>query len=191
MLFLALVTHLNPHSVILLAPLVLLLAKNAVSSRPQHISVSVGIFTMAFIALLLSSFICNQYSWDFMPATFGFIFSYPEYTPNVGLWWYLFIEMFDAFRSFFVFVFHVHVFIYAIPISIRFKERPIYAIIILLIILAHFTPFVSMPDIGLYLALLPMLPEVAQHRRTSFIWASLLAFATVLAPTFYHLWLHL
>lgn len=31
----------------------------------------------------------------------------PDLTPNVGLWWYFFTEMFDHFRNFFLMVFTV------------------------------------------------------------------------------------
>lgn len=34
-------------------------------------------------------------------------FALPDLTPNVGLWWYFFTEMFDHFRSFFLMVFSV------------------------------------------------------------------------------------
>jgi len=44
-----------------------------------------------------------------------------DLTPNLGLFWYFFIEMFDQFRSFFLVVFQIHVFIFAIPISIKLR----------------------------------------------------------------------
>ena len=31
----------------------------------------------------------------------------PDFTPNPGLWWYFFTEMFDHFRAFFLIVFSV------------------------------------------------------------------------------------
>jgi phosphatidylinositol glycan class U len=44
-------------------------------------------------------------SWDFLAATYGVRLLLPDLTPNVGLWWYFFIEMFDSFREFFLGVF--------------------------------------------------------------------------------------
>ena len=46
-------------------------------------------------------------SWSFLWATYGFILSVPELTPNMGLFWYFFTEMFEHFRVFFVCTFQV------------------------------------------------------------------------------------
>ena len=40
----------------------------------------------------------------------------PELTPNMGLFWYLFLEMFDHFREFFILVFQLNAFFYIIPL---------------------------------------------------------------------------
>jgi phosphatidylinositol glycan class U len=63
----------------------------------------------------------------------------PDLTPNTGLWWYFFTEMFDHFRPFFLMVFSVscsphvlyifspyaleqmHLLIYIAPICIKFQ----------------------------------------------------------------------
>jgi len=62
----------------------------------------------------------------------------PDLTPNTGLWWYFFTEMFDHFRPFFLMVFsvcfplvpgsrhkftisQVHLLIYVVPICIKFQ----------------------------------------------------------------------
>lgn len=42
-----------------------------------------------------------------------------DLTPNVGLFWYFFIEMFDQFRAFFLVVFQLHAFIFAAPLTIK------------------------------------------------------------------------
>jgi phosphatidylinositol glycan class U len=44
-----------------------------------------------------------------------------DLTPNLGLCWYFFIEMFDQFRPFFLVVFQIHVFIFAVPVSIKLR----------------------------------------------------------------------
>lgn len=45
----------------------------------------------------------------------------PDYTPNLGVFWYFFAEMFEHFRSFFLVVFQMNIFLYAVPLAIRFK----------------------------------------------------------------------
>lgn len=47
--------------------------------------------------------------------------SVPDLTPNIGLFWYFFAEMFEHFRLFFLCVFQINVFFYTLPLSIKLK----------------------------------------------------------------------
>lgn len=47
--------------------------------------------------------------------------SVPDLTPNIGLFWYFFAEMFEHFRFFFICVFQINIFLYTIPLSIKLK----------------------------------------------------------------------
>lgn len=44
-----------------------------------------------------------------------------DLTPNLGLWWYFFMEMFDHFRDFFLLTFNVHVACYVLPFAIKYR----------------------------------------------------------------------
>ena len=44
-----------------------------------------------------------------------------DLTPNIGLHWYFFIEMFDHFRNFFILVFQAHLACYAIPVCLKLQ----------------------------------------------------------------------
>ena len=46
-----------------------------------------------------------------------------DLTPNVGLFWYFFTEVFEHFRLFFLCVFQINAFIYTLPLSIRFRSE--------------------------------------------------------------------
>ena len=60
-------------------------------------------------------------SWKWITEVYGFILWAPDLTPNIGLFWYYFTEVFDHFRPFFTFFFQYHFFIYIIPFSIKFR----------------------------------------------------------------------
>lgn len=45
----------------------------------------------------------------------------PDLTPNIGLWWYFFIEIFDHFRDFFLLAFNVHAASYSLPLTIKYR----------------------------------------------------------------------
>ena len=58
-------------------------------------------------------------SWEFLASTYGVQFTLSDLTPNIGLWWYFFIEMFDSFREFFLAVFWLHMASYVGGMTIR------------------------------------------------------------------------
>ena len=44
-----------------------------------------------------------------------------DLTPNMGLFWYFFTEMFEHFRNFFLWVFQLNAFFYCIPLTIKLR----------------------------------------------------------------------
>ena len=45
----------------------------------------------------------------------------PDLTPNIGLFWYFFIEIFEHFRVFFLSTFQLHVFLYVLPLAVKLR----------------------------------------------------------------------
>ncbi|VDK38798.1 unnamed protein product, partial [Gongylonema pulchrum] len=58
-----------------------------------------------FFALLLFNRFLNGGSWNFIDSTYMFLLDVRDLTPNVGIFWYFFIEVFNHFRLFFLWVF--------------------------------------------------------------------------------------
>ncbi|RVW16333.1 Phosphatidylinositol glycan anchor biosynthesis class U protein [Vitis vinifera] len=56
--------------------------------------------------------------------TYGFILTVPDLSPNIGVLWYFFAEVFDYFRNFFLIVFHVNILFMILPLAIRLNHRP-------------------------------------------------------------------
>ena len=50
--------------------------------------------------------------------------SVPDHMPNLGLFWYFFMLVFDHFRQFFLWIFQINVFIYSVPLAIRLRFKP-------------------------------------------------------------------
>lgn len=150
LLFLALRTHLSIDTLILLPPFVMLLLSPSPTSRlasgggpksssknesevtssrrenPQRAEVFRSVLPIVAewalywtFLTLLSSFIVGGWGW--MRQTWGASLTLPDLTPNPGLWWYFFTEMFDHFRPFFLMVFSVHLCLYVAPICIKFQ----------------------------------------------------------------------
>jgi len=129
-------------------------------------------------------------SWSFLSATYGVIIFLSDLTPNVGLFWYFFIEMFDQFRAFFLVVFQLHAFIFAVPLSIKLTEHPIFVIFILCGIMSIFKSYPSIGDAALYLGFLPIHDELFKYTRYGFLIANLFLYASALGPIFWHLWIY-
>lgn len=140
-------------------------------------------------ALLLMSLQITG-SWEFLSSTYGVQLLLPDLTPNVGLWWYFFIEMFDSFRAFFLGVFWLHLSSYVAGLTIRLRRQPLFVITTLLGIFAIFKPYPSISDTSLFLAVLPLYRHVFPLMRYTFLAASTILYATMLGPAFYYLWIY-
>ena len=125
MLALALSSYLSLYPVLLIIPVILLChdRQRAAKTKPmvQSVAVALTSFVSAFSALICLSYILTGGSWEFLSSTYGVQLLLPDLTPNVGLWWYFFIEMFDSFREFFLGVFWLHLAGYVGGLSFRLR----------------------------------------------------------------------
>jgi phosphatidylinositol glycan class U len=160
-LALAFATYLSMHPILLFPPLLVLLYDARAIKR--HSKPNVWSFTIAHsvglavaIGALLAASAFMTGSWDFLAATYGVRLLLPDLTPNVGLWWYFFIEMFDSFREFFLGVFWLHAASYMPGLTIRLHKQPLFVACTLTGVFAIFTPYPSIADAALYLSLVPL-----------------------------------
>lgn len=162
MLALGFASYLSLYPALLFVPLILL-CYDQQAHRPSQ-PPSVALFALQHATILLASiagllglsFLITGNFWEFMSATYGFHLLVPDLTPNSGLWWYFFIEMFDSFREFFLGVFWLHLASYVGGFTARFRRQPLFIITSLLGIFAIFKPYPSISDASLYFALLPL-----------------------------------
>jgi phosphatidylinositol glycan class U len=149
------------HPILLFPPLLVLLydtramrtktTPNVWSFTAVH---TLGLAVAIGALLAASAFMTG--SWDFLAATYGVRLLLPDLTPNVGLWWYFFIEMFDSFREFFLGVFWLHAASYMPGLTIRLHKQPLFVACTLTGVFAIFTPYPSIADAALYLSLVPL-----------------------------------
>jgi len=149
---------------------------------------TVGLTTAIGMLLYASALLTG--SWEFLAATYGVRLLLPDLTPNVGLWWYFFTEMFDSFREFFLGVFWLHIVSYVGGLTFRLRQQPLFVATSLLGIFAIFQPYPSIADSSLYLALVPLYRHVFPLMRYSFLASSTLLYASFLGPAFYYLWIY-
>ncbi|TGZ83335.1 PIG-U-domain-containing protein [Ascodesmis nigricans] len=194
-LALAMSAYLSLYPALCLPALILL--SYDMHKRPA-LRVSLGVFattsTMLFIGAIIGllglSYSITGGSWEFLYSTYGVHLMLPDLTPNVGLWWYFFIEMFDSFRDFFLCVFQLHLLIYVGGLCIRFRKQPLFVITSILGLCAMFKSYPSIGDTALYISLLSLYHHVFPLMRYTFFATSTLLYASLLGPAFYHLWIY-
>lgn len=74
--------------------------------------------------------------------------------PNLGLAWYMFVEMFDHYRPFYLAVFQLNLFIYVVPASLKFAADPMVLAAVLAAVGGLFKPYPTVADSLLILVLL-------------------------------------
>ncbi|EME49171.1 hypothetical protein DOTSEDRAFT_40413 [Dothistroma septosporum NZE10] len=145
------------------------------------------------LALLLGLSRLLLPSWYFIVSVYMTPLTLPDLTPNPGLWWYFFTEMFDAFREFFLGVFWLHMLSYSVPLCLRLRKQPLAAVVVMMGIIAVFQPYANVGDVGAWLGSLCLLGHVFElcstHRYTFPALAALL-YASLLGPAFHHLWVY-
>ncbi|KAG0317312.1 hypothetical protein BGZ99_006397 [Dissophora globulifera] len=187
----ALATYLSLYPAMLTIPVWLMLNREAggYSVQKKTAAQSASVFLLSLGSLFLLSFVLVD-SWDFFVSVYGTILTVSDLTPNLGLFWYFFIEMFDQFRPFFLVVFQIHVFTFAIPISIKLRKYPLFVSFLLCTIMGSFKGYPSVGDASLYLGLLPLSSEIFKYMRYSFLIVNLFLYSSLLAPIFWYLWVY-
>ncbi|KAL9131506.1 MAG: hypothetical protein Q9217_000585 [Psora testacea] len=196
MLALGFASYLSMYPTLLLPPLILLSFDRQADfdkrarSLVRFSVLEASIFTASIGWLLYMSEIVTGGSWQFLSSTYGVQLLLPDLTPNIGLWWYFFIEMFDSFREFFLGVFWLHLGGYVGGLCIRLRKHPLFIITTMLGIFAVFKPYPTVSDTALYFAMLPLYRHVFPLMRYTFFAISAIFYATLLGPAFYHLWIY-
>lgn len=197
LLSLAALVHISLPSIVYILPIILLLLgeprSQLASPRPNPVTkkeiLPLALEYLFYMAILttISSLVAGGINW--IPQTWGTSLLLPDLTPNTGLWWYFFTEMFDHFRPFFLMVFSVHIIIYVVPFCIKFQYDPLYATFLLTGVLALFKAYPTLADSGVFLSMMTVFPETFPHLRHPMFTTLVFLHATFLLPLFHQLWL--
>ncbi|OQO12568.1 hypothetical protein B0A48_02030 [Cryoendolithus antarcticus] len=165
------------------------------TDRPKVLDFGIRFFSCFLLtaALLLALSRVLLPSFAFLPSVYLTPLRVPDLTPNPGLWWYFFIEMFDPFRSFFLGVFWLHMLSYSVPFCLRMRKQPLAAVVSMLGITAIFQPYANVGEAGAWLSCLTLLShtfEVSSTHRYTFPAVAVLLYTSLLGPAFHHLWLY-
>ncbi|TIB72739.1 hypothetical protein E3Q23_03301 [Wallemia mellicola] len=174
------------YPVALLIPQMLIITKDS-TNKVKELTKYTLVYLITTLSLLsLARYISND--WSFLNLYKNLIFA-ENLTPNTGLFWYLFMEIFSQFRYFFTVVLQLHAFIYVLPISIYLSHRPLLAFTFISGTISIFKSYPSIGDVSVYTSLIFLFPDLYQHARYPKFVATLTIVAAGLLPLFRHLWL--
>lgn len=153
---------------------------------------TIGLF-LGYVGLLVqASFEVSGKSWDWVYGTYGVIVQVTDLTPNIGLFWYFFQEVFDHFRSLFCAVLQLNCFFYLAPLTICLHKKPVLLFWLILTLLATLKPYPTVADLALETALLPLFAPLVSNFIFRFIVIFLifLFVLPLLMPLAWHSWIY-
>ena len=196
-LMMSIVTYLDPIMGILLAPTLNFIINRTVKSINRSVFYLLNFSVCLFLLYWISPFPVS--------IVYGTRLTFGNVVPNMGLWWYFFIEMFQEFIPFFKSVFNLFSMGMIVPLTIRFnnytqrnsrnKSFPLYCWLISLGWIILTKPYPTLGETGIFLSLLPLLEineiSILRYMRYPMLIALLFLHSILLSPIFYHLWIDL
>ncbi|XP_042504811.1 phosphatidylinositol glycan anchor biosynthesis class U protein-like isoform X1 [Macadamia integrifolia] len=148
-------------------------------------------FIWSVYVLVLCSISLKQYGglWEMLKRTHGFILTVEDLSPNIGVLWYFFAEVFNFFRGFFLMVFHVNILFMILPLAVRLNHRPCFLAFAYILICSMLKSYPSVGDSALYLGLLGLfINELADMQFSFFLFCGYIG-VSLLSPVMHNLWI--
>ncbi|KAG4074147.1 hypothetical protein HA402_014352 [Bradysia odoriphaga] len=189
-LFLSLETQRNFYPFVLIVPAMLILSRSGEKLNKAKMVQVLVIYLSTFVGLNFGAFYLIQ-DWNFLNATFGFIFYHTDLQPNIGLFWYFFTEMFEHFRTLFLYTFQMNATVlYLFPLTIKLHKKPLLLATILMALITIFRSYPCIGDVAFYMALFPLWKSSARFMANNFIVFCFLLITSALGPIVWYLWIY-
>ncbi|XP_021735908.1 phosphatidylinositol glycan anchor biosynthesis class U protein-like [Chenopodium quinoa] len=121
--------------------------------------------------------------------TYGFILTVEDLSPNIGVLWYFFAEVFDFFRNFFLLVIHMNILFMILPLAIRMKHRPCFLAFVYVAIYSMLKTYPSVADSALYIGLFGLFINQLAEMHFSFVLFCGYVGVNLLSPVMHNLWI--
>ncbi|TMW64776.1 hypothetical protein Poli38472_011656 [Pythium oligandrum] len=191
-LCLATATYLSVYPALLVVPVAVMLRAShpARANRSPFLAISSTVqLLVVWLAALLYLSKSLGGDWEFIEETYVWVAKYSDLTPNVGVFWYFFIEVFDRFIPYFLLVLHIHPLIYVAPMYLRLSHRPQVYACVLFGIASLFQAYPSFGDFGFFLVMMAVHPKTIMTIKYRYVYVLGLAVATCMLPVMWFLWL--
>ncbi|CAK9278821.1 unnamed protein product [Sphagnum jensenii] len=126
---------------------------------------------------------------DMWSETYRFILTVEDLSPNLGVFWYFFTEVFNFFRPFFIMVFHSNIVFMVMPLTIRLHHRPVFLAFTLTAISSMLKSYPSVGDAALYLGLMCLCIHQLSGLQYFYLLLNGYFFTAIIGPVMYNLWI--
>ncbi|VDO09870.1 unnamed protein product [Rodentolepis nana] len=151
--------------------------------------ISTCIFISTIAGLLYATY-AFDHSWGFLKYCYLSNIFALNTTPNLGLFWYMYLEMFTHFNVFFVWTMQLIIATLCVGLLLRFYEDPLFLALVIAMTTGALRPYNSISDFGCTLALLTHWRHIFPYFKNGFILSLMMTVALILAPLFFLTWLH-
>ncbi|XP_031250304.1 phosphatidylinositol glycan anchor biosynthesis class U protein-like isoform X1 [Pistacia vera] len=160
------------------------------SGKPViHFLLWISVWSVYVLILCRISVQQNGGLLEMFKSTYGFILTVEDLSPNMGVLWYFFAEVFEFFRDFFLIVFHVNILFMVFPLAIRLNHRPCFLAFVYIAISSMLKSYPSVGDSALYLGLLGWFVfELADMQFSFFLFCGYVG-VSLLSPVMHNLWI--
>ncbi|ODV82845.1 hypothetical protein CANARDRAFT_10136 [[Candida] arabinofermentans NRRL YB-2248] len=191
-ILLTLSAYLSYYSIYLIVPIIIHINKEQGGSTLKNIFKIGSLFSITLSILFYSSYIISDYSFNFLRLNYGTIILFDKITPNMGLWWYFFTEIFEFFNDFYLSIFNIYSFIFVIPITLRFPKDLMFNIWLIIGFTNFSKTYPTISDLTLFYSMLFLFKIYFKKLKFS----QLISYLTILIilsllPIFYFVWMNL
>lgn len=156
------------------------------SGRQRALLFFISLSSLAFFGLIN---LLSNGNLKHIDSTYMFLLDVRDLSPNVGIFWYFFIEVFNHFRPFFLWVFQINILVYLLPLAVTVRSNPFLLLHQLIILVSVFSSYPSMADSVIYLSLMPVFAALHKYIRWGLIVGATMATCVVLSPIMWRMWI--
>ncbi|VDD79844.1 unnamed protein product [Mesocestoides corti] len=150
---------------------------------------SIAMFVFFLTGLLLTTYFV-EHNWDFLKHSYLSNIYALDTTPNLGIFWYMYVEMFSHFNVFFVWTMQLIIFCTCFALFLRFYDDPLFLALLLTMTTGVLKPYNSMSEFGCSLAIAMQWRHLFKYFRNVLVLGVMVTVALILAPLFFFTWLH-
>lgn len=113
----------------------------------------------------------------------------PDSSPNIGMWWYFFAEVFPSWKAPLKALFGFATVIPPLLLTIKLHQNPLLLFLCQCIVNSMLKPYPTAADAAQFMAFLPLFPELLVQLPSAVFSASSLLMLAYLGPTMWYLWM--